>query len=86
MSFEATADFAETADEECAVHFYGSDCAQVRLIRPYVSHQLRLGMQTRFELHLNSCEGCSRAVEFELRVKQAVADFAKFAHFSRAWH
>lgn len=65
---------------------YGSSCEQVRFIEPYVSCRLRLGAQTRFELHLFSCERCLRAVEFELLVKRAVADFAKFADFSRSWH
>ena len=75
----------ELSDEQCAF-LYGSTCEQVRLIEPYVSCRLHSGVQTRFELHLFSCERCLRAVEFELLVKRAVADFAKFAHFSRSWH
>ncbi len=65
---------------------YGSSCEQVRLIEPYVSCRLHMGAQALFEQHLLACERCLRAVEFELLVKRAVADFAKFAHFSRSWH
>jgi hypothetical protein len=68
------------------LYLYGSRCEQVRLIEPYVSRRLQVRVQTRFELHLFSCERCLRAVEFELLVKRAVGDFAKFAQFSRSWH
>ena len=61
-------------------------CDQARLIEPYVGRTLRARTQTQFELHLFSCEHCLRAVEFELLVKRAVADLAKFAQFSRSWH
>jgi hypothetical protein len=61
-------------------------CDQVHLIEPYVCGSLRVRTQTQFELHLFSCEHCLRAVEFELLVKRAVADLAKFAQFSRSWH
>jgi hypothetical protein len=74
------------SDEEHAFHLYGSRCEQVRLIEPYVSRRLRVQTQIRFELHLFSCERCLRAVEFELLVKRAIGDFAKFAQFSRSWH
>jgi hypothetical protein len=74
------------SDEEHIFHLYGSRCEQVRLIEPYVSRRLQVRTQTRFELHLFSCERCLRAVEFELLVKRAVGDFAKFAQFSRSWH
>ena len=75
-----------TEDDERVFHLYGSACEQVRLIEPYVSRQLDVRGQTRFELHLFSCERCLRAVEFELLVKHVVADCAKFAQFSRSWH
>ena len=75
-----------SSEEEHVYTLYGSSCEQVRLIEPYVTRQLRVRSQTRFELHLFSCERCLRAVEFELVVKRAVADFAKFAQFSRSWH
>ena len=74
------------SDEERTFHLYGSRCEQVQLIEPYVSRSLQVLAQTRFELHLFSCERCLRAVEFELLVKRAVGDFAKFAQFSRSWH
>jgi len=74
------------SDEEHTFHLYGSRCEQVRFIEPYVSSRLQVRAQTRFELHLFSCERCLRAVEFELLVKRAVGDFAKFAQFSRSWH
>ncbi len=73
-------------DDEHVFHFYGSTCEEVRLIESYVSCRLRAGAQTRFELHLFSCERCLHAVEFELLVKRAVADSTKFAQFSRSWH
>jgi hypothetical protein len=73
-------------DEDHTFRVYGSRCEQVRLIEPYVSSQLQLRTQTRFELHLFSCERCLRAVEFELFVKRAIGDLAKFAQFSRSWH
>jgi hypothetical protein len=73
-------------DEEHVFHLYGSSCEQVRLIEPYVSRRLQVQAQTRFELHLFSCERCLRAVEFEFLVKRAIADYAKFAQFSRSWH
>ena len=73
-------------NEEHIFHLYGSRCEQVRLIEPYVSRRLQVRVQTRFELHLFSCERCLRAVEFELLVKRAIGDFAKFAQFSRSWH
>jgi hypothetical protein len=73
-------------DDERVFRLYGSSCRQVRLIEPYVSRRLDVQTQTRFELHLFSCERCLRAVEFELLVKHAVADCAKFAQFSRSWH
>jgi hypothetical protein len=75
-----------SGDDEHVFNLYGSTCAEVRLIEPYVSCRLRAGAQTQFELHLFSCERCLRAVEFELFVKRAVADFTKFAQFSRSWH
>jgi len=74
------------SDEERVYHLYGSRCEQVRLIEPYVSRRLQVQAQTRFELHLFSCERCLRAVEFELLVKRMVGDSAKFAQFSRSWH
>jgi hypothetical protein len=74
------------SDEEHTFHLYGSRCDQVRLIEPYVSRCLQVLAQTQFELHLFSCERCLRAVEFELLVKRALGDFAKFAQFSRSWH
>ncbi len=74
------------SEDEHAFHVYGTNCEQVRLIEPYVSHRLRLGAQTAFELHLFACERCLRAVEFELFVKRAVSDITKFAQFSRSWH
>jgi hypothetical protein len=74
------------SDEEPIFYLYGSRCEQVRLIEPYVSRRLQVRVQTRFELHLFSCERCLRAVEFELLVKRAIGDFAKFAQFSRSWH
>ena len=74
------------SDEERAFHVYGSRCEEVRLIEPYVSRRLQVRAQTWFELHLFSCERCLRAVEFELLVKRAIGDFAKFAQFSRSWH
>ena len=74
------------SDEEHTFQLYGSRCEQVRLIEPYVSRRLQVRAQTRFELHLFSCERCLRAVEFELLVKRAIGDFAKFAQFSRSWH
>ena len=74
------------SDDEYAFHLYGSRCEQVRLIEPYVSRRLQVQAQTRFELHLFSCERCLRAVEFELLVKRVVGDSAKFAQFSRSWH
>jgi hypothetical protein len=61
-------------------------CDQVHRIEPYVGRTLHARTQTQFELHLFSCEHCLRAVEFELLVKRAVADFAKSAPFSRSWH
>ena len=73
-------------DEEHTFHLYGSLCGQVRLIEPYVGRRLQVRTQTRFELHLFSCERCLRAVEFELLVKRVVGDFEKFAQFSRSWH
>jgi hypothetical protein len=73
-------------DEEHVFHLCGSRCEQVRLIEPYVSRRLQVRVQTWFELHLFSCERCLRAVEFELLVKRAIGDFAKFAQFSRSWH
>ena len=74
------------SDDERVFHLYGSSCEEVRLIEPYVRRRLRGQAQTRFEIHLFSCERCLRAVEFELLVKRAVADFAKFAQFSRSGH
>jgi hypothetical protein len=74
------------SDEDRTFRLYGSRCEQVRLIEPYVSRRLQVRAQTRFELHLFSCERCLRAVEFELLVKRAIGDFAKFAQFSRSWH
>jgi hypothetical protein len=74
------------SDEDHAFRLYGSRCEQVSLIEPYVSRRLQVRAQTRFELHLFSCERCLRAVEFELLVKRAIGDFAKFAQFSRSWH
>jgi hypothetical protein len=74
------------SDEDTVFHRYGSSCEEVRLIEPYVTRRLRVRAQTRFELHLFSCERCLRAVEFELLVKRVIADFAKFAQFSRSWH
>jgi hypothetical protein len=74
------------SDEDHTFRLYGSRCEQVRLIEPYVSLRLQVRAQTRFELHLFSCERCLRAVEFELLVKRAIGDFAKFAQFSRSWH
>jgi hypothetical protein len=74
------------SDEEHTFQLYGSRCEQVRLIEPYVSRRLQVRAQTGFELHLFSCERCLRAVEFELLVKRAIGDFAKFAQFSRSWH
>jgi hypothetical protein len=74
------------SDEEHTFHLYGSRCEQVRMIEPYVSRRLQVRAQTRFELHLFSCERCLRAVEFELLVKRAIGDFAKFAQISRSWH
>jgi hypothetical protein len=73
-------------DDEYVFLLYGSTCAEVRLIEPYVSCRLRARAQTHFELHLFSCERCLRAVEFELFVKRAVSDFTKFAQFSQQWH
>ena len=73
-------------EEEHIFHLYGSRCEEVRLIEPYVSRRLQVRVQTWFELHLFSCERCLRAVEFELLVKRAIGDFAKFAQFSRSWH
>jgi hypothetical protein len=67
-------------------HLYVSACEQVRFIEPYVCRSLRPRAKTRFERHLFMCERCLHAVEFELFVKRAVADFAKFAQFSRSWH
>ena len=74
------------SDEDHTFRLYGSRCEQVSLIEPYVSRRLQVRAQTRFELHLFSCERCLRAVEFELLVKRAIGDFAKFAQFSRSWH
>jgi hypothetical protein len=76
---------SRTGDER-VFHLYGSSCEQVRLIEPYVGRCLRMRAQAQFELHLFSCERCLHAVEFELLVKRAVADFSNFAHFSRSWH
>jgi hypothetical protein len=76
----------QTADDDRVFHLYGSSCEQVHLIEPYVSRSLRVLAQNQFELHLFSCERCLRAVEFELLVKRAVSDCAKFAQFSRSWH
>jgi hypothetical protein len=73
-------------DEDCRVEVEMLSCDQVHLIEPYVTRQLRVRTQTQFELHLFACEHCLRAVEFELLVKRAVADLAKFAQFSRSWH
>jgi hypothetical protein len=73
-------------DDDHVFYLYGSSCEQVRLIEPYVSRRLAVGPQTQFELHLFACERCLRAVEFELLVKRAVSDCAKFAQFSRSWH
>ena len=78
--------FVPSSDDEHAFYLYGSSCEQVHLIEPYVSRRLLMPVEARFELHLFSCERCLRAVEFELLVKRAVADFAKFAQFSRSWH
>ena len=72
--------------DEYVLQQYGSTCEQVLLIEPYVCRRLATQAQTRFELHLFSCERCLRAVEFELFVKRAVSDFSKFAQFSRSWH
>jgi hypothetical protein len=72
--------------EEHVFHQYGSTCEQVLLIEPYVCRRLACEAQARFELHLFSCERCLHAVEFELLVKRAVSDSAKFAQFSRSWH
>jgi hypothetical protein len=74
------------SDDERVSHLYGSTCEQVLLIGPYVSRSLPKSAESRFELHLFSCERCLRAVEFELLVKRVVGDFAKFAQFSRSWH
>ena len=74
------------SDEDRAFHLYGSRCEQVRLIEPYVGRRLQVRTQTWFELHLFFCERCLRAVEFELLVKRAIGDFARFAQFSRSWH
>ncbi|HVW68517.1 MAG TPA: hypothetical protein VHB68_06050 [Steroidobacteraceae bacterium] len=82
---DRTSHFPELGDDSHAF-MYASSCEQARLIEPYVSCRLRTGAQARFELHLFACERCLRAVEFELLVKRAVADFARFAHFSRSWH
>ena len=76
----------KSRDRERVFHLYGSCCEQMRLIEPYVSRMLHEREQTRFELHIFSCERCLRAVEFELFVKHAVSDCAKFAQFSRSWH
>ncbi len=76
----------EADDEDCRVEVQPLSCDQVHLIEPYITRQLRVRTQTQFELHLFSCEHCLRAVEFELLVKRAVADLAKFAQFSRSWH
>ena len=76
----------ESANDAHLLHQYGSSCEQVRLIEPYVCRRLTLRVRTRFERHLFSCERCLHAVEFELFVKSAVADSAKFAQFSRSWH
>ena len=73
-------------DDDRMFHQYGSVCEQVFLIEPYVCRRLQERARTEFELHLFSCERCLRAVEFELFVKRAVSDFAKFAQFSRSWH
>lgn len=85
MMNDVTTPVSELSEARYAF-LYGSSCAQVRLIEPYVSCRLRGVAQTRFEMHLFSCERCLRAVEFELLVRRAVADCAKFAHFSRSWH
>jgi hypothetical protein len=74
------------SEDELVSHLYGSACDQVRLIEPYISRSLQMCAESRFELHLFSCERCLRAVEFELLVKRVVGDFAKFAQFSRSWH
>jgi hypothetical protein len=75
-----------SGDEDRRLELERMCCGQVHLIESYVSRTLRARTQTQFELHLFSCEHCLRAVEFELLVKRAVADFAKFAPFSRSWH
>ena len=61
-------------------------CTHGPFILPYVAGCLDEQTQTRFEQHLYACDCCSRAVEFELRVKRTMADFAKFAEISRSWH
>jgi hypothetical protein len=76
----------QSGDEEYLPNLDGTSCAQGHLIGSYVARRLRVRTQTQFELHLFSCEHCLRAVEFELLVQRAVADFARFAHFSRSWH
>jgi hypothetical protein len=77
---------ARRSHDERVFHLYGSSCEEVRLIESYVGRRLRMRAQAQFELHLFSCERCLHAVEFELLVKRAVADFSKFARFSRSWH
>jgi hypothetical protein len=72
--------------DEHVFHLYGTSCEQVRLIEPYACRRLRSQARTRFERHFFSCERCLHAVEFELLAKRAVADFTKFAQFSRSWH
>jgi hypothetical protein len=77
---------AQPCDEGCLHNLGGAACAPVQLIEPYVSRQLRVRTQTQFELHPFSCEHCLRAVEFELIVKRAIADWAGVARFSRSLH
>ena len=76
----------QSGNDTYVFHQYGSPCEQVRLVESYVCRRLTSGARARFETHFFSCERCLHAVEFELFVKRAVADSAKFAQFSRSWH
>jgi hypothetical protein len=86
MIRSGTAHTLKSGNDTYVFHQYGSPCEQARSIEPYVCCRLTSWAEARFERHFFSCERCLRAVEFDLFVKRAVADFAKFAQFSRSWH
>jgi hypothetical protein len=86
MIRSGTAHTLKSGNDTYLFHRYGSSCEQVRSVEPYVCRRLTSRTRVQFERHLFSCERCLHAVEFELFVKRAVEDFAKFAQFSRSWH